>query len=301
MWWWLAASGLVLGFIGFLQLLAASWLAGRALLVAGRHLVSVEPALDRVFGPILEQPMIARGAAGWLSIAPFLYCFLALVCAPVVGNSAMLVVEHGLGYGASWAEVYPDPGRWILGAVLFAGLVHAASLSLTVELHLRGWGLRLAEARGRLLAFTGRLLALAVCGFAGWVYGRITGVDWVVGAVAMTAGALALAWAANRVVWAAYGHLGLDVRQPVVRWIRVFVAWRLGSVWIARALAWSSLLVAVALGAMMVAFEVQMFGFGPELAALTPLVPLVATVVKDVVADVGRAAAGRHGLAFPEP
>ncbi|MQM24006.1 hypothetical protein [Glycomyces albidus] len=302
--WWLAASAVAVAVIGLLQSMAAAWQARRTLLVAARVFVAVNPLGDMVFGPLLDRPRIARGATGWVSVPPFVYFFAALAAAPAVGNTAALTLAHGTGHEASWAEVYPEPWRWIAGAALFALTAAAASSAIAVELHFRDWDaveaiLEASPPWARTLRRAALVSFIPVVALAGWGYASVTGADPAVSALALGAGSLALAWTANRGVWAAYRELSLDLVPPATEAFRAAAARLLRSRAIARVAVWVLAGAVVFLGSALRAVEGQVIGSGPELALAVPVAVLAGTVLKDLAADLGRAAAQRHALPFP--
>jgi hypothetical protein len=295
MWWWVAAACLCLGLSGFVQVFAVPWRARRTLLQAVRVLVLRVPGADDVFWPLSQQPDIARGISGWHAVPPIVFFFVSAVCAPVVGNTAALIARHGVGYGASWSEVYPAPGRWIAGALLFAILASGAASALCLQFHLHGWGIRLGP-----VGVLGWVVFVPVLGVWAWGYESATGVDGRVAAVAVIAAAAGMAWSGNRAVWAAYADLSLDLEQPSTRTVRVTAAGLVRSRLAARIVVWGLVLAVSFVGALVASFEGNVLTLGPELAVAVPAIVLAASVVKDLAADAGRGVGDRHGLTFRE-
>ncbi|GAA2147265.1 hypothetical protein [Glycomyces algeriensis] len=286
MWWWLAGAGLVAAGIAFVQSLTAAQLGAVTLVRAAIVLAPTGPGPDAVFGPIVDRPQLARGLIGHLAIPVSLGFFLSLAAAPVVGNTTALMLKHGTGYTATWTELYPGPGRWLIGAALFAVVAAHAATHVALDMHLRGWNL---VRNTGWLWWAGALPGLAL--FA-WAWRSITGADALTAAVALAAMSLALAWTANRAVWSCYTEMGFA--PPTVTAAgatnRSRVAARLGT--------WLLILTGAALAALVRGLDIGAYGTGPGIALLTPAVILVATVVKGLIGDVGEATARRHGLPF---
>jgi hypothetical protein len=284
MWWWLALSATAAAGIAFVQSLAAARLGAVVLVRAAIVLAPANRDTDAVFGPIVEQPQLARGLVGHLSMPVSLACFLSLAAAPIVGNSAALTLAHGTGGSASWAQIYPGPGPWLAGAALFAVLAAHAAARIALDVHLRAWGL---ARTGGWVWWVAALPALA--GFA-WAWTSVTGADPLAAATALAAGALGTAWAANRAVRAAYGHMGFAPPQPP--------AAAAGGRALARAGMWLLVLAGAALTAIVRGLDIGAYGSGPVLVVLTPAAVLAGTVLKDLVGDLGDALSRRHGLPF---
>ncbi|MDN3241335.1 hypothetical protein [Glycomyces tritici] len=286
MWWWLAGSGLVAAGIAFVQSLAAAQLGAVTLVRTAIVLAPTGTGLDAVFGPIVDRPQLARGLVGQLAIPVSLGCFLSLAAAPVVGNTTALVLKHGTGYTATWAELYPEPGRWLVGAALFAVVAAHAAAHIALDMHLRGWGL---VRNTGCLWWAGALPGLALFS---WAWRSITGADALTAALALAAMSLALAWTANRAVWGCYAEMGFvpPVATAADGTDRSRVMARLGT--------WMLILTGAALAALVRGLDIGAYGSGPGIALLTPAVILVATVVKDLIGDVGEAFARRHGLPY---